>query len=218
MRHRDPGRARAVANPEEIVVDRSPGGDGCNPIAVLPKLNVPRTAPPWLPLLVRKPIPPIMDGGEILSFLFSGKTYPKPSRSPEPMAGLEMGIGAITNSPLFSFFSFLPEPSGGACSTLPGSRSSSRFQLPSHQLRARLVPGSSAGRCSRSSNCKSREWQEEQTARRPNLPANVGAVRALVDPGHFASGLAESGKLGFLYTDESRVNLGHVIRGESLCP
>src|SRR5712692_9521611 len=72
-----------------------------------------RSAPtpkPRLPLFVKRPAAPIVDGGEILSFLLNGKMYPKPGTIPTPTVGLEIGRGAGTREPrrdelFFSCFS-----------------------------------------------------------------------------------------------------------------
>src|SRR5438270_71987 len=55
-----------------------------------------------LPLLVNTPPRPTVEGGEISSFLFNGNTRATAYSSPEPIAGLLIGMGANTQEPFLS--------------------------------------------------------------------------------------------------------------------
>ena len=71
----------------------------------------PRSSPnPWVPLFVNIAATATVDGDEILSLTLNGKMYAPTSTTPEPMAGLETGIGTPTIVPRGSFFFF-----GGSC-------------------------------------------------------------------------------------------------------
>src|SRR4051794_39978390 len=66
------------------------------------RYNLAPIATARLPLFVNTPPMPTVDGGEISSFLFRGKTRAAAHSSPEPIAGLLIGIGANSHDPFLS--------------------------------------------------------------------------------------------------------------------
>ena len=100
------GVARCSTGAVKVVIEVATEIDRRDVVSVLLEVESPPRPHARLPLSVMRTAPPMVEGCEILSDLRRAKMYPPANTAPEPIAGLERGIGAATREPRFSFVVF----------------------------------------------------------------------------------------------------------------